>query len=76
MYKRQGPNIIIDDGGDLVNLLHTEYPEKIKDVIGGCEETTTGILRLLAMDQAGELKFPMVLVLSLIHIFPSPLFSQ
>ena len=57
-----GPNIIIDDGGDLVNLLHTEYPEKIKDVIGGCEETTTGILRLLAMDQAGELKFPMVLV--------------
>ena len=57
-----GPNIIIDDGGDLVNLIHKEYPEKLKDVIGGCEETTTGILRLIAMDKDGELKFPMVLV--------------
>ena len=57
-----GPNIIIDDGGDLVHLIHNEYPEKIKDVIGGCEETTTGIIRLIAMDKAGELKFPMVLV--------------
>ncbi len=57
-----GPNIIIDDGGDLVNLIHTEYPEKIKDVIGGCEETTTGIIRLIAMNKAGALKFPMVLV--------------
>ena len=57
-----GPNIIIDDGGDLVNLIHTEYTDKIKDVIGGCEETTTGIIRLISMDKAGELKFPMVLV--------------
>lgn len=57
-----GPNIIIDDGGDLVHLIHTEYPEKIKDVIGGCEETTTGIIRLISMNAAGELKFPMVLV--------------
>ena len=57
-----GPNIIIDDGGDLVHLIHTEYPEKIKDVIGGCEETTTGIIRLISMNSAGELKFPMVLV--------------
>ena len=57
-----GPNIIIDDGGGLVHLIHNEYPEKIKDVIGGCEETTTGIIRLIAMDKAGELKFPMVLV--------------
>ncbi|MDD5952137.1 MAG: adenosylhomocysteinase [Oscillospiraceae bacterium] len=57
-----GPNLIIDDGGDLVNLIHNEYPEKIPDVIGGCEETTTGILRLIAMDKAGELKFPMMLV--------------
>ena len=57
-----GPNIIIDDGGDLVNMIHKEFPEKLKDVIGGCEETTTGILRLLAMDRDGELKFPMVLV--------------
>ncbi|MBQ2824423.1 MAG: adenosylhomocysteinase [Oscillospiraceae bacterium] len=57
-----GPNIIIDDGGDLVHLIHNEYPEKIKDVIGGCEETTTGIIRLIAMNTAKELKFPMVLV--------------
>ena len=57
-----GPNIIIDDGGDLVNLIHSEHPELIKDVIGGCEETTTGIIRLIARDRAGELKFPMVLV--------------
>ncbi len=56
------PNIIIDDGGDLVHLIHSEYPEKIKDVIGGCEETTTGIIRLIAMDKAGKLQFPMVLV--------------
>ncbi|MDE7292797.1 MAG: adenosylhomocysteinase [Oscillospiraceae bacterium] len=57
-----GPNIIIDDGGDLVHLIHTEYPELIDNVIGGCEETTTGIIRLIAMNRARELKFPMVLV--------------
>lgn len=56
------PQIIIDDGGDLVNMLHNHYPEKIANVIGGCEETTTGIIRLIAMEKAGELKFPMVLV--------------
>ena len=55
-------NIIIDDGGDLVNMLHTEMTDKIPYVIGGCEETTTGIIRLKAMNKAGELKFPMVLV--------------
>ena len=57
-----GPNIIIDDGGDLVTLIHKEYPELVPGVIGGCEETTTGILRLKAMDAAGALKFPMMLV--------------
>lgn len=57
-----GPNIIIDDGGDLVHLIHTEYKELIPNVIGGCEETTTGIIRLIAMNRAKELKFPMVLV--------------
>ncbi len=56
------PQVIIDDGGDLVNMLHNHYPEKIANVLGGCEETTTGIIRLKAMDKAGELKFPMVLV--------------
>ena len=57
-----GPNIIIDDGGDLVNMMHKEYTDLIPGVIGGCEETTTGILRLIAMDRAGELQFPMMLV--------------
>ena len=57
-----GPNIIIDDGGDLVTLIHTKYPELIPNVIGGCEETTTGILRLEQMNNANELKFPMVRV--------------
>lgn len=57
-----GPNIIIDDGGDLVNLIHNEYPELIPNVIGGCEETTTGIIRLIAMNKDGQLKFPMMLV--------------
>lgn len=57
-----GPNIIIDDGGDLVNMVHTQMPELIPNIIGGCEETTTGIIRLEAMDAAGELRFPMVRV--------------
>ena len=57
-----GPNIIIDDGGDLVHMIHNEFPELIENVIGGCEETTTGIHRLRAMANAGSLKFPMVMV--------------
>ena len=56
------PNIIIDDGGDLVHLMHTKFTSLIPEVIGGCEETTTGIHRLRAMAKAGELKFPMVMV--------------
>lgn len=57
-----GPNIIIDDGGDLVHLMHTEFTDLIPNVIGGCEETTTGIHRLRAMDRAGTLRFPMIMV--------------
>ena len=57
-----GPNIIIDDGGDLVHLMHTRYTNLIPNVIGGCEETTTGIHRLRAMAKAGTLRFPMVMV--------------
>ena len=57
-----GPNIIIDDGGDLVHLMHTRYTDLIPNVIGGCEETTTGIHRLRAMAKAGTLRFPMVMV--------------
>ena len=56
------PNIIIDDGGDLVNLMHTKFESLIPHVYGGCEETTTGIHRLRAMDLRGQLRFPMIMV--------------
>lgn len=56
------PNIVIDDGGDLVGCLHTDHPEYAEDVWGGCEETTTGIIRLKAMERDGVLKFPMCAV--------------
>ena len=56
------PHIIIDDGGDLVQLLHGTRADLQKDVIGGCEETTTGVLRLKAREKQGNLKFPMMSV--------------
>ena len=59
---RHHANIIIDDGGDLVHMLHTELTDELPYVIGGCEETTTGIVRLIAMNNAGKLRFPMVKV--------------
>ena len=57
-----GANIIIDDGGDLVNLMHTEFKELLPGVIGGCEETTTGIHRLKIMASENRLLFPMIMV--------------
>lgn len=57
-----GPNIIIDDGGDLVSMLHRHMPELLPGVMGGCEETTTGIIRLRAMEREEALKFPMLTV--------------
>lgn len=57
-----GPHIVIDDGGDLVEMLHSEFPHLCENVIGGCEETTTGVQRLRSMDRDGALKFPMILV--------------
>ncbi|MGQ4832371.1 MAG: adenosylhomocysteinase [Candidatus Asgardarchaeia archaeon] len=56
------PNIIIDDGGDLTYLLHTTRQEEAQHVIGGCEETTTGVIRLRNMERQGVLKFPMMAV--------------
>lgn len=56
------PHLIVDDGGDLVQLIRTGYPDRIASVIGGCEETTTGVLRLKALARANKLPFPMVLV--------------
>ena len=62
MCLEHKPNIIIDDGGDLVGLLHNERPDLAEEVWGGCEETTTGVIRLQAMETEGILKFPMVAV--------------
>lgn len=56
------PHLIIDDGGDLVNLIHNEFPDLLKNVLGGCEETTTGIIRLMSMARDKKLKFPMIAV--------------
>jgi len=56
------PHITVDDGADLVNTLHGKRSELIKHVIGGTEETTTGVIRLKAMARDGYLKYPMVAV--------------
>jgi adenosylhomocysteinase len=54
------PNLVIEDGCDLVSMLHTDYPELLENIIGSTEETTTGIIRLQAMEKEGSLKFPAV----------------
>lgn len=56
------PSLIIDDGGDLVNMLHSTRRELIPKLIGGSEETTTGVHRLKALNEAGKLAFPMIAV--------------
>lgn len=56
------PAITVDDGGDLVFRIHEEYPELIDSIIGGCEETTTGVHRLRAMEADGALEYPMIAV--------------
>lgn len=56
------PDLIIDDGGDLVNMLHGERKDLIGKLIGGSEETTTGVHRLKALSKAGHLVFPMIAV--------------
>lgn len=54
------PDIIIDDGGDLVHLLHTKRRELLPNIIGGSEETTTGVHRLRGLAKEGKLEFPMI----------------
>lgn len=56
------PDLIIDDGGDLVHLLHTTRQDLAGKIRGGCEETTTGIHRLRAREREGALRFPMMAV--------------
>ncbi|MDD7511279.1 MAG: adenosylhomocysteinase [Peptostreptococcaceae bacterium] len=62
MCLEHKPNILIDDGADLVTMLHTKRPDLAAEIWGGCEETTTGVIRLKAMARQGVLKFPMVAV--------------
>jgi adenosylhomocysteinase len=57
-----GPDITIDDGADLIFKIHTERPEMLKTLLGGCEETTTGIHRLKSMDSDKALKMPVIAV--------------
>ena len=56
------PHLVIDDGGDLITLLHREFPELLAGIRGGAEETTTGLLRLRALAREGRLAFPVIAV--------------
>ena len=56
------PDIIIDDGGDLVSLLHTKRTDLLDKILGGSEETTTGVIRLRTLAAQEKLKFPMIAV--------------
>jgi adenosylhomocysteinase len=56
----QGPDLVIDDGGDLVNTLHTRAAALLPNVRGGCESTTTGVIRLRRMAAEGALAFPVI----------------
>jgi adenosylhomocysteinase len=56
------PNITIDDGCDLVTEIHKKHPSLIASIMGGCEETTTGVIRLRAMEKASKLKYPVIAV--------------
>lgn len=58
----QKPDITIDDGCDLVTELHQHYPQLLDTIIGGCEETTTGIIRLRAMEADNALRYPVIAV--------------
>ena len=56
------PNITLDDGADLVTMIHTRRSELVSNVIGGTEETTTGVIRLNAMAKEGQLRYPIIAV--------------
>ncbi|HLE46421.1 MAG TPA: adenosylhomocysteinase [Thermoplasmata archaeon] len=55
-----GPDLVVDDGADLIHLLHTKRRELLEGVRGGNEETTTGVIRLRAMEKDGKLGFPVI----------------
>ncbi len=53
------PDVLVDDGGDMLSILHDEHPEWAANLRGGCEETTTGVIRIRNRAKAGKLHFPM-----------------
>ena len=57
-----GPNFTMDDGADLVTMLHRERTDGLAEVLGGTEETTTGVIRLKAMAESGVLRYPIIAV--------------
>jgi len=57
-FGDKGPNMLLDDGGDLTLMVHEKYPQMLKDIKGVSEETTTGVLRLYQMQKAGKLQMP------------------
>ncbi len=56
------PHVTMDDGADLVTIIHTKRPELLKGIIGGTEETTTGVIRLKSMARQGVLRYPIIAV--------------
>ncbi|MCE5223442.1 adenosylhomocysteinase [bacterium] len=58
----QEPNLIIDDGGDVIQLLHDEYPTLLRSIRGASEETTTGVMRLKSRHREGKLRIPVIMV--------------
>ncbi|MDP8908270.1 MAG: adenosylhomocysteinase [Chloroflexota bacterium] len=56
------PHIVIDDGADVVTMLHNDYTEQLPDILGGTEETTTGLIRERAMEAQGKLQYPIIAV--------------
>jgi len=57
-----GPHVTLDDGADVIATVHNDYPKYLSAVMGGCEETTTGVIRLRAMAAEGALKYPVIAV--------------
>jgi adenosylhomocysteinase len=57
-----GPQLTMDDGADVIGVLHKEHRDRLGDILGGTEETTTGVIRLRALEAEGDLAFPIVAV--------------
>jgi len=57
-FGEQGPNLLLDDGGDLTKMVHEKFPHLLKDIVGVSEETTTGVHRLYQMAEQGVLRIP------------------